>query len=107
MDNRASKYLSFDALKGLKETIIETDLYTTKEKYPNISSEQKEDMDIILYQSFLRKEVIKIRYYDKNGIINDIEDCVLKIDLYNHRIKLLVHRPIYLAQIVLLSRIEK
>ena len=107
MDNRASKYLSFDALKGLKETIVETDLYTTKEKYPNMSLEQKEDMDVILYQSYLRKETIKITYYDKNGLINNIEDCVLKIDLYNHKIKLLVHKPIYLAQIVFLSRIDK
>ena len=105
--SKAAKYLSFDALKGLKEIMIDTDSYTTKRKYPNLSDEQKNDMDVLLYKSYLRKESIQIRYYNNKGEIVDICDCVLKIDMANHKLKLLANKPIYMAQIISLKEIDK
>ncbi len=105
--SKSYKYLSFDALKGLKEVMVDADSYTTKRDYPNLSEEQQNDMDVLLYKSYLRKETIHISYCNNKGEIVDIYDCVLKIDVTNHKLKLLVNRPIYMAQIVSLSEIDK
>lgn len=107
MVSKASKYLSFDALKGLKDIMVESDSYTTKKKYPNLSEEQQNDMDVVLYKSYLRKETIHISYCNNKGEIVEIDDCVLNIDIANHKLKLLANKPIYMAQIVLLREIEK
>ncbi len=105
MANKASKYLSFDALKGLKEVMVKADAYTTKERYPSLSDEAKSDMDVLLYKSYLRKECIHISYYNSKGDLKEIDDCVLEIDVIHHSLKLLVHKKIYLSQIISLSEI--
>ena len=107
MVSKACKYLSFDALKGLKEVMVDADSYTTKRKYPNLSEEQQSDMDILLYKSYLRKEAIHISYYNNKGEIVDIDDCILNIDVVTHKLKLLANKPIYMAQIVSLKEIDK
>ena len=76
MENKkASRYLAFDALKGLKEAIVSIDEFTTKEKFPYISEEERNEMDILIYKSYLRKEAIYISYYYK-GKIKEICDVV-------------------------------
>ena len=103
MENKkASRYLAFDALKGLKEAIVSIDEFTTKERFPNISDEDGNKMDVILYKSYLRKEAIYISYYYK-GHIKTICDVVLKIDLIHHKLHLMVHGTIYMASITNLS----
>lgn len=105
--SKTSKYLSFDALKGLKDVMVKTDTYTTKEKYPSLSDEMESDIDVLLYKSYLRKESIRIVYYDNKGEFTSIEDCILDIDVIHHCLKLLVHKKIYLSQIISLSEIER
>ena len=67
-NKKASRYLAFDALKGLKEAIVSVDEFTAKEKFPYISEEERNEMDILIYKSYLRKEAIYISYYYKGKI---------------------------------------
>lgn len=100
MENKkASRYLAYDSLKGLKEAIVSADEFTTREKYPYSLEDDRNDMDIILYRSYLRGEMILISYYYK-GRIHTIEDMVSKIDPVNHKLILMKNGGIYMAQIV-------
>ena len=97
-NKKASRYLAFDALKGLKEAIVSVDEFTAKEKFPYISEEERNEMDILIYKSYLRKEAIYISYYYK-GKIKEICDVVCKIDAIHHRFFLMIHGSIPFASI--------
>lgn len=97
-NKRASRYLAFDALKGLKEAIVSADEFTTKKRFPNLSDDDKDEMDVLLYKSYVRKEAINISYFNK-GKIKNICDVVCKIDVIHHKITLLVNGTIYMASI--------
>jgi glutathionyl-hydroquinone reductase len=107
MENKkASRYLAFDALKGLKEAIVSTDEFIAREKFPKICEDDISEMDVILYKSYLRKEAIYISYYYK-GHIKTICDVVVRIDLSHHKLFLMVHGSIYMASITNLSLTEE
>ena len=97
-NKKASRYLAFDALKGLKEAIVSVDEFTAKETFPYISEEERNEMDILIYKSYLRKEAIYISYYYK-GKIKEICDVVCKIDAIHHRLFLMIHGSIPFASI--------
>lgn len=100
MENKKSaRYLAYDALKGLKEAILDIDEFTTKERYPHSTYEKREVMDIVLYRSYLRKEMILISYYNK-GKVFTIEDVITKVDPINHKVTLLSHGILHMAKIV-------
>lgn len=102
MSRKAARYLAFDALKGLKESIVSAEELTIKQKFPNVSEEHKNEMDIVLYKSYLRKEAIYISYYYK-GKIKTVCDIVCKIDAVNCKISLMIHGSLYMASITDLS----
>ena len=98
VSKKASRYLAFDALKGLKKSIRDSEEFIVKQKFPNISEDNKNEMDLVLYKSYLRKEAIYISYYYK-GKIKTICDIVCKIDAVNAKISLMIHGSLYMASI--------
>ena len=106
VNKKGARYLSFDALRGLKEVIVSSDEFTSKQKFPNLTEEDRDEMDIVLYKSYLRKEAIYISYYYK-GKEKTICDVVCKIDAIQNKISLMVHGSVYMASITHLSLKEE
>lgn len=84
-ERRASKYLPFDSLKGLKERIAAEDFSNEKRKLPVISEEEKLQMNYILFDCFSRNKAITIYYFD-NGKVLDYSGVIHKIDILHKQI---------------------
>lgn len=83
-ENRAKQFLPFDALKGLKEALIEKEIEyeekieLTEESYIELQNE----LNKIEYGSY-----VKIRYY-RNKKYVDIEGVVTNIDYIKKKIQI-------------------
>ncbi len=96
-ERRASKYLPFDSLKGLKEAIEKEDtLY--KNKRPQISEEEKLQMNLILFECYSKNKAIKIHYYTE-GKMMEYSGVIQRIDILNKYIVLLPKKKFHMEDI--------
>ncbi|MDE7213499.1 MAG: YolD-like family protein [Anaeroplasmataceae bacterium] len=84
-ERRASKYLPFDSLKGLKERIEQEDRRKLTLDLPILSEDEKLEMNYILFDCFSRNKAITISYLE-NGRTNSYSGVIKKIDLINKQI---------------------
>lgn len=84
-ERRASKYLPFDSLKGLKERIALEDLKSQKKRLPKLSEEEKLQMNYILFDCYSRNKALTI-YYFENGKMFNYSGVIHKIDVLNKQI---------------------
>ena len=75
-ERRASKYLPFDSLKGLKERINQEDRQN-KKGIPTLSEDEKLEMNYILFDCFSRNKAITISYFE-NGRENSFSGVIQK-----------------------------
>lgn len=84
-ERRASKYLPFDSLKGLKEQIELADRQANQRQKPTLSEDEKLQMNYILFDCYSRNKAITISYFE-NGRIYDFSGVIQKIDVLNKQI---------------------
>lgn len=84
-ERRASKYLPFDSLKGLKERIEQEDRRKLTLDLPILSEDEKLEMNYILFDCFSRNKAITISYLE-NGRTNSYSGVIKKIDVINKQI---------------------
>ena len=84
-ERRASKYLPFDSLKGLKERIEQEDRRKLTLDIPILSEDEKLEMNYILFDCFSRNKAITISYLE-NGRTNSYSGVIKKIDVINKQI---------------------
>lgn len=87
-ERRAAKYLPFDSLKGLKEKIAKENSLNTLHEFPMLSEDEKEEMNLLLFDSYSRNQVITISYYE-NGKFKIYSGVIEKIDVVNRQVILL------------------
>lgn len=97
--SRIAKYLPFDSLKGLKEKIYECDNDVYKISMPQLSDEQKEEMDYVIIKCYSGNRIINISYYE-NGDIKSYSGVINKIDFINKKIILYPKKKIDIDLIV-------
>lgn len=90
-ERRASKYLPFESLKGLKEQLNLEDQYTKKSVIPNKSDDEKLQMNYILFDCYSRNKAITISYFE-NGLLHKYSGVIQKIDVVNKQIIFLPKR---------------
>ena len=79
----ASKFLGFDALKGMNEAIGMVD-----NNYINpvtMSDEDRSDMDLVLIRCFREKRCVNIKQYKKGKIIL-LSGIIEYIDMISHEV---------------------
>ena len=96
-ERRASKYLPFDSLKGLKERIEQEDRQN-KKGIPTLSEDEKLEMNYILFDCFSRNKAITISYFE-NGRENSFSGVIQKIDVLNKQIVFLPKRKFSMESI--------
>ncbi|MDE6655607.1 MAG: YolD-like family protein [Anaeroplasmataceae bacterium] len=96
-ERRASKYLPFDSLKGLKERINQEDRQN-KKGIPTLSEDEKLEMNYILFDCFSRNKAITISYFE-NGRENSFSGVIQKIDVLNKQIVFLPKRKFSMESI--------
>lgn len=84
-ERRASKYLPFESLKGLKERIALVDQLERSIRRPLLSEDEKFEMNVILFDCYSRNKAVTIYYY-KDGILKDFSGVIQKIDILNKQI---------------------
>ncbi|MCM1130213.1 MAG: YolD-like family protein [Roseburia sp.] len=84
-ERRASKYLPFDSLKGLKERIEQEDRRKFILDLPILSEDEKLEMNYILFDCYSRNKAITISYLE-NGKENSYSGVIQKIDVLNKQI---------------------
>ncbi|MDE5856531.1 MAG: YolD-like family protein [Anaeroplasmataceae bacterium] len=84
-ERRASKYLPFDSLKGLKERIEQEDRQKYIQELPVLSEDEKLEMNYILFDCYSRNKAITISYLE-NGRTNSYSGVIKKIDVLNKQI---------------------
>lgn len=87
-ERRASKYLPFDSLKGLKEQIELEDERAKNFIHPVLSEDEKAAMDFTLFDCYSRNKVITISYFE-NGSYKQYSGIIEKIDIINKQITLI------------------
>ncbi len=87
-ERRASKYLPFDALKGLHEQIRIEDAVSKMEQFPELSEDELIEMNGILFDCYSKNKAIVISYYE-NGSFHHYSGVIAKIDIINKQIILL------------------
>ena len=97
-ERRASKYLPFDSLKGLKEAIEQEDYRVQKRKRPYMSEEEKFQMNLILFECYSKNRAIVLYYYEKDAL-KEYRGVIKKIDVLNRQIILLPKKKFSLDDI--------
>lgn len=97
-NSRASKYLGFDALKGLNDDIKESESCANI-SFPIISDDEKDEMDDILFNCLVKNKRVLIKFY-KNGVIEEVSDFILRIDTIDRRIILMNRLKIDIPMII-------
>lgn len=97
-ERRVSKYMPFDALKGLKEEVEKKNKKIFKEQFPELSEEQKQEMDEILFECYSRNKIIVFSYYE-DGVFNLYSGVIKKIDLINKQLYLIPKKKFLLDRI--------
>lgn len=80
--NKGSRYLPFDALSGYKECLKETLKDYGKIEKPVILEDKRNELDLLIMDSFHEAKIINIIYY-KNGYLYNIKGIIDKIDIAN------------------------
>ena len=97
-ERRASKYLPFDSLKGLKERIEQEDRRKFTLDLPILSEDEKLEMNYILFDCYSRNKAITISYLE-NGRTNSYSGVIKKIDVLNKQIIFLPKKKFSLESI--------
>lgn len=97
-ERRASKYLPFDSLKGLKERIEQEDRRKLILDLPILSEDEKQEMNYILFDCYSRNKAITISYLE-NGRTNSYSGVIKKIDVLNKQIIFLPKKKFSLENI--------
>ncbi|MDE7263042.1 MAG: YolD-like family protein [Anaeroplasmataceae bacterium] len=84
-ERRASKYLPFESLKGLKEQIEIEDQFNKISSLPILSEDEQLQMNYILFDCFSRNKAITISYF-QNGFLCKYSGVIQKIDILNKQI---------------------
>lgn len=85
-ERRASKYLPFESLKGLKEQLALADQFNrTSMNRETLSEDEKFEMNVILFDCFSRNQAVTIFYY-KDGLPQNFSGVIQKIDILNQQI---------------------
>ncbi|MDE6241931.1 MAG: YolD-like family protein [Anaeroplasmataceae bacterium] len=84
-ERRASKYLPFDSLKGLKERIELEDKQKLIDEFPILSEDEKLEMNYMLFDCYSRNQAVTISYLE-NGRTNSYSGVIQKIDVLNKQI---------------------
>ncbi|MDE5547219.1 MAG: YolD-like family protein [Anaeroplasmataceae bacterium] len=84
-ERRASKYLPFDSLKGLKERIEQEDKQKIIDELPILSEDERLEMNYMLFDCYSRNRAITISYVE-NGRSNSYSGVIKKIDVLNKQI---------------------
>ncbi len=79
----ASKFLGFDALKGMNEAISMVDDNYLDPKA--ISDEERSDMDLVLIRCYREKRCVNIKQYKKGKIIL-LSGLIEYIDMISHEV---------------------
>ncbi len=101
-ERRASKYLPFDAVKGLKERIEYEDKLVKQESFPNLSEDELMEMNSTLFECYSKNKAIVISYFE-NGAFHHYSGVIAKIDFMNKQIILLPKKKFdidYICKIV-------
>lgn len=84
-ERRASKYLPFEALKGLKSVIEEENEKVKRSEYQCLSEDQKEELDFKLFECYSQNKPVVISYF-QNGYYQKYSGVITKIDILNRQI---------------------
>ncbi|MDE6407736.1 MAG: YolD-like family protein [Anaeroplasmataceae bacterium] len=84
-ERRASKYLPFDSLKGLKEKIEQEDRKKLIYELPVLSEDERQEMNYILFDCYSQNRAVTISYLE-NGRTNSFSGVIQKIDVLNKQI---------------------
>ena len=97
----ASKFLGFDALKGMNEriSVLDNDYIEPI----TLSDEDKENMDIDLIKAYMEKREIEIKQYKKGKLIS-LTGVIDKIDMIAHEVILTGRKRVPFESIVYLSK---
>lgn len=87
-ERRASKYLPFDSLKGLKEQIELEDKKAKSPIIPILSEDERTAMDFTLFDCYSHNKAITISYFE-NGRYKQYSGIIEKIDIINKQIILI------------------
>lgn len=97
-ERRASKYLPFDSLKGLKERIEQEDRRKLSLDLPVLSEDEKLEMNYILFDCYSRNKAITISYLE-NGRTKSYSGVIKKIDVLNNQLIFLPKKKFSLDRI--------
>lgn len=97
-ERRASKYLPFDAVKGLKESLANEDQKVLVKTLPTLSDDQRMQMDSTLFECFSHNKAITISYFE-NGSFKNYSGIIQKIDVINKQIVLLPRKKFIIDNI--------
>lgn len=97
-ERRASKYLPFESLKGLKEELDKEDKRKMMQSLPNLSDDEKLEMNFTLFDCYSKNKAITISYLE-NGLFQDYSGVIHKIDVVNKQIIFLPKRKFDLDNI--------
>ena len=101
-DCRAAKYLPFDSLKGWKEELRQKEKKKKKQPFPILSDEQKDQMDVTLFECYSQNKAILISYYE-NGTFVSYSGVIENIDVLNGQIILLPKKKFFMDRIAAVS----
>ena len=103
MSNKnAARYLPFDALKGLKESINLVNEEKNKVQMPQLSEDQVYNMDVTMMRCYGNKSIVQIEYI-VNGIKKNECGVIENIDLIDRALIIHPKKKIYINNIVDIS----
>lgn len=98
-ERKASKYLPFDALKGLKEAINLEYSENQKREFPLLSEDQLLNIDEIIFECYSLNKPINISYFE-DGDFNEYSGVIERIDYINRQIVLIPKRRFSINRII-------
>lgn len=97
--NKAARYLPFDALKGLKESIGMIDDNKNKINKPHFSEDELYDMDVTMMRCYGNRSIVTIEYIT-NGVKESESGVIEKIDLVDKALIIHPKKKIYINNII-------
>jgi hypothetical protein len=97
--NKAARYLPFDALKGLKESIGVIDDSKNKIEKPNFGEDELYDMDVTMMRCYGNRSIVTIEYIS-SGVKESKSGVIEKIDLVDKALFIHPKKKIYIKDII-------
>lgn len=97
--NKAARYLPFDALKGLNESIGAMNFNINKIEKPILSEDELHDMDVTMMRCYGSKSLVTIEYIS-NGIKECESGVIEKIDFVDKALIIHPKKKIHINNII-------